>query len=193
MIREYATFFKHFSEKRFKTDIEIFNETIENIDVFHLKCPHCKANGRCGSFASYGRMMVSFEERAVITHYVSIPRVKCGSCKLTHAILPSVLIPHSIYSLIFILTVLQTFYRKDLTIQQICELYEISHSTIYLWVGLLKEHKVLWLGVLKDLEVSGADFICELFNMERLEQKLNTFFISNGYSFLQNTTVYDSA
>jgi hypothetical protein len=193
MIREYETFFKHFTENKFKKDIDIFNETMEAVDPFHLKCPNCKANGKCRQFSEYSRMMVSFEENAVITHHLTIFRVKCDSCKHTHAILPSILIPHSIYSLVFILTVLRTYFQKQLQIQQICELYEITHSTLYSWIGMLKRHKTLWLGILKDLETTVLDFICELFDLERLEQYLNKFFISNARSFLQKATVCDSA
>lgn len=165
---------------------------MNKIDLFHLKCPNCKAKGRCTLFSEYSRMMVSFEEHAVITHCLTITRVKCISCKHTHSILPSVLTPHGVYSLIFILTVLRTYYQKKLGIQQICELYEIPHSTLYLWIGMLKRHKTLWLGVLNDLEISVSDFICGLFDLKNLEQKLKVFFVSNGCSFLQNTTVYDS-
>lgn len=193
MIREYDTFFKNFLGNEFKSDIDIFNESMEAFDLFHLKCPNCKAKGKFKHFSKYFRMMVSFEKNAVITHYLTIPRVKCDSCKHTHAILPSILIPHCVYSLVFILTVLRTYFQKQLQIQQICELYEISHSTLYIWIGLLKRHKTLWLGLLKDLEMTVLDFICELFNLERLEQYLNKFFNSNARSFLQKTTVCDSA
>jgi len=150
MIREHAAFFKHFSESKFKRDIDIFNDAIDNIDLFRLTCPHCKAKGRCKAFSSYSRMMVSIEDHTVITHWVTIPRVKCISCKHTHAILPSVLIPFGIYSLIFILTVLRTYYQNKFRVQQIYDMYEITHSTLYLWIGMLKRHKSMWLGVLKD-------------------------------------------
>lgn len=192
MIREYATIFKHFPENKFKRDIDIFNETIDNMDLFHLKCPHCMANGRCELFSSYTRTMVSFEGRAM-THLLNIPRVICISCKHTHAILPSILIPYGRYSLMFILTVLRTYYQKKHTVQQIFEFYEITHSTLYLWIKLLKRHKAMWLGILKDLETSALDFICRLFDLKNLEQKLEAFFISNSRSFLQNTAVCDSA
>lgn len=192
MIREYEIFFKSFSKNKLKSDIDIFNESMEVFDLFRLKCPNCKANGKCGQFSEYSRMMVSFEENTVTTHYLTISRVKCASCKHTHSVLPSILIPYSTYSLVFILTVLHTYYQKKLAICQICELYEISHSTLYVWIGLLKRHKTLWMGVLKDLEMTVLDFICELFDLERLEQKLQVFYISNGRSFLQKTTVFDS-
>ena len=166
---------------------------MEAFDLFHLQCPDCKAIGKCNRFSEYSRMMVSFGENTVITHHLTIIRVKCESCKHTHAILPSILIPHSIYSLVFILTVLRTYFQKQLQIQQICELYEIPHSTLYSWIGMLERHKVLWLGILKDLETTVLEFICELFDYERLEQKLKAFYVSNNYSFLQNATIYDSA
>lgn len=193
MIREYAAFFKHFSESKFKSDIDIFNDAIANIDLFRLKCPQCKAQGRCKAFSSYSRMMVSIEDHTVITHWVTIPRVKCISCKHTHAILPSVLIPYGIYSLIFILTVLRAYYQNKFRVQQIYDTYEITHSTLYLWIRILKRHKSVWLGVLKDLETSALDFIFGLFDLENLGQALKTFFVSNSCSFMQSTAVYDSA
>ena len=193
MIREYETFFKSFLGNEFKSDIDIFNESMQAVDPFHLKCPNCRANGKCRQFSEYSRMMVSFEKNAVITHHLTITRVKCDSCKHTHAILPSILIPKCIYSLVFILTVLRTYFQKQLQIQQICELYEIPHSTLYIWIGMLKRHKTFWLGILKDLDTTVLDFICELFDFERLEQKLKSFYIYNGCSFLQKTTVFDSA
>lgn len=180
MIREYETFFKSFLESEFKSDIDIFNESMKAFDLFHLQCPDCKAIGKCRQFSEYSRMMGSFEENTVITHHLTIIRVKCDSCKRTHAVLPSILIPRCIYSLVFILTVLRTYFQKQLQIQQICELYQIPHSTLYVWIGLLKRHKTLWLGILKDLETTTLDFICELFDFERLEQYLNKFFLSNA-------------
>lgn len=128
---------QHFSESKFKSDIDIFNDAIANIDLFRLKCPQCKAQGRCKAFSSYSRMMVSIEDHTVITHWITIPRVKCISCKHTHAILPSILIPHGIYSLIFMLTVLRTYYQNKFRVQRICDTYEITHSTLYLWIGII--------------------------------------------------------
>ena len=69
-------------------------------------CPYCGSRGCCARFASYERYVLDFLDGRPVCETVRIPRIRCGSCRRTHAILTDSLIPYRSYSLFFILRVI---------------------------------------------------------------------------------------
>ena len=65
---------------------------------------------------------------------------------------PEMLIPYSSYSLRFVLTVLEDYFLHVHTVEQICETYQIAHSTLYVFRNLFLSHKQLILGILNDAQ-----------------------------------------
>ncbi|MDP4177180.1 MAG: DUF6431 domain-containing protein [Bacillota bacterium] len=107
------------------------------IDINHHICPFCKTkHPNWSRHAVYQCYFVSFEHGNTISHIVTIKRYKCSSCGHTHAILPESLIPYQSYSFLFIIAVLRDYFAKSLTVERICEKYNISISTLYAWKDL---------------------------------------------------------
>lgn len=77
------------------------------------------------------RYMITLKANHIETEILRIPRVKCDSCGHTHAVLPEMLIPYSSYSIRFVLTVLKDYFLHAHTVEKICEMYQIAHSTFY--------------------------------------------------------------
>ena len=143
-------------------------------------CPICGAKGCMDPFEHYERYLVSFEDGEVVSRVVTVERRQCASCGHTHAVLPSCLIPYKSYSLRFILIVLQNYFIRTCPVEQLCERYGISISTLYRWLRLFKEHKALFLGVLEDACMSCLSFL------EGLEGAfLRDFYQSLSFSFLE--------
>jgi hypothetical protein len=168
---------------------QLFDHFMNCFKMEDFICPTCGARHSCRSHASYKRYLISYESGKTVCYQVSILRVLCTSCGHTHAIIPEIIIPYGSYSILFILTVLRDYYTRSGSIQEICDKYEISISTLYLWIHLFRRHKQLWLGVLQDHIMSSLDFIrCLInFSMRKLSSGLKIFFLSHDFSFLQGT------
>jgi Domain of unknown function (DUF6431) len=134
--------------------------SMERLSSLVLPCPFCGAKRPTWSHhASYDRYLISYEKGIPTTYTISITRLICSSCGHTHAILPEIIIPYGSYSLIFVLNVLRDYYLPHMTVQTLCDKYQISPSTLYAWKHLFLIHKKLWLGVLEDIYQSSLDFL----------------------------------
>lgn len=155
-------------------------------------CPKCGRAHSCTELPTYSRYLISIEDGLVICHNIKVLQVRCESCSSIHAILPDCLIPYSSYSLTFVLTVLRTHFLGNKTVETLCHSFQISASTLYAWIKLLYRHKRLWLGLLKNAEVSVDSFLDGI-----LDMPFSTKFFFNTYkfSFLQYafTTLSDSS
>lgn len=113
-------------------------------------------------FASYRRYLVEMKNGEPVAHTVTVQRYCCGSCRHTHALLPSMLIPYSSYSLRFILEVLRAYFLRMDTVAGICGRAGIAVSTLYRWKKLFLTHKQLWLGILEAACRDTSGFLSQL-------------------------------
>lgn len=125
-------------------------------------CPYCTAGGCLEGFGHYGRYLIGIESGEPSVHTVRIKRYRCISCRHTHALLSSCLVPYRSYSLRFILTVLYHYFCKRGTVEQICRRFCIQPSTLYEWKSLFMRQKEVWLGVLDSLYKSESSCLLEL-------------------------------
>lgn len=125
-------------------------------------CPACHAPASMSPFASYKRYLVEVKNGQPLTHTVTVQRYRCSSCRRTHALLPSMLVPYSAYSLRFILQVLRAYFLRTDTVAGICERAGIAVSTLYRWKKLFLTHKQLWLGVLEAAHQDSCHFLDQL-------------------------------
>lgn len=164
----------------------LFHLIMTNFDLSEHECPSCRTrHSSWKKHATYERHLVGFDEGRTTSYVVEIVRYRCASCKITHALLPDIIIPYNSYSILFILTVLRDYYTRTFTLQQICDKYQISHSTLYAWKEVFQKHKKLWLGLLESLQVSETEFLssASLFD-------LGAFFRLTRVSFLQTKAAY---
>lgn len=178
MIRIFSLFCKL---KKIKiSDQEWFDQAVGDLMLSDQCCPYCGAKGSMKLHDSYSRYMVTLKENKPVTESLRVSRVKCISCGHTHALLPEMLIPYSSYSLRFVLSVLEAYILHAHTVEDICEVYQISHSTLYVFRNLFLSHKQMILGLLEDAQEKASDFIGKLDG-----KLLFRFWESFRYSFLQ--------
>jgi transcription elongation factor Elf1 len=126
----------------FNVNYNNYNERVlNNYLLFTYKCPKCGAKHSCIRHASYERNICFINaDHNIISKKMNILRVKCNSCKSTHAILPNDIIPYCIYSFSFILSVLKDYYIDNDKISDICSNYSIIISA-YLYF-YIKVHQI---------------------------------------------------
>ena len=160
----------------------ILQESINTMKPSRLSCPACNAKHSFERHAKYHREYIYAQNGKAVTCSVDIPRLICTSCGGTHAYLPSCIIPHSSYSLFFVLTVLCLYFSKRFTVERLCEKYLISISTLYHWIKLFRLHKGLWLDVINHAATSDMIFLSDLKNEDSF---LKLFFMKTGRNFMQ--------
>ena len=128
-------------------------------------CPYCGSRGCCVRFASYERYVLDFLDGHPVCESVRIPRIRCGSCGRTHAILTDSLVPYRSYSLFFILRVIGEYLLHLQTVERLCIRFGITHSMLYRWFRLFQDHKAEWLGILADLEQGPLAFLRRLVSL----------------------------
>jgi len=159
----------------------------DKLSSVKLPCPFCGAKHPAWTYHdSYPRYLVSFENGAPFTYTIDITRLLCSSCQHTHALLPEILIPHSSYSLIFVLSVLKDYFSR-VPVKTLSERYQVSLSTLYAWKELFLHHKKLWLGILEDMLADSLAFLSSIPH-GNTSKDLSRFFLNSGYSFLQGVT-----
>jgi Domain of unknown function (DUF6431) len=191
MIREFTIFCKLNLIKLSAEDLfwtAMLDFSAEKLSSLVTPCPFCGAKHPSWTVHGvYSRYLISFEKGAPITYTISVSRLICSSCGHTNAILPEIIIPYGSYSLIFILTVLRDYFLSHITVQMLCDKYQISPSTLYAWKRLFLIHKKLWLGFLKDMSQSSLDFLSS-FPSHNTSADLELFFINHAHSFLQGVS-----
>lgn len=165
-----------------------FIQAMSELNISEHSCPYCHTKHPDWiKHASYDRYLISFENGKTITYCISVVRYRCPSCGHTHAILPESIIPYKSYSFLFIIAVMRDYFTKCITVEAICQKYDIAMSTLYSWKKLFLKHKKIWLGVLNNISISAMDFLKAFIPNESLN-KLKEFFLTAGASFLQGNT-----
>lgn len=148
------------------------------------RCPHCGApSSKFHKDGEYLRNFVSYEHNKVVSCTITVKCVECSSCGHSHALLPSMIIPYSSFSVKFILALLSHYVRGNFTsVASLCEHFQISIATFYrIYKCFLQDG--LYLD--KVLKISAGS----LFSSEEKEPWghaiLEKFFQCLGYSFLQ--------
>ena len=174
------------------TAYDLYNMFKSRFNPSKFPCPYCQTkHPGWKQHATYLRYLLSFENGKSVTYTLTIIRYKCSSCKHTHAVLPEIIIPYRSYSIILILLVMKDYYTKSLTIEKICEKYDISVSTLYSWKALFLKHKKIWLGLLEDACMLAVEFLESFFHKHI--KVLREFYITAGVSFLQNQSCIEKA
>ncbi len=183
MIRKNLLNFKlNFSElplqRQFSAFMKAFNPALE-------RCPFCGAKGQCKVFAYYRRGVVEFSGNRITFYFLKILRVRC-SCRHTHAIIPDFLIPYRCCSLPFILHILHLYFSRAMTVEKLCDTFQISHSSIYRWKVLFLKHKSWWLDFVRSGRTASLAFLDHLYAMNQFSDFTGAFFRKTLYSFLQS-------
>lgn len=163
------------------SDKQLFDVCLFHLDIIHQTCPCCGSSSNHSIYSSYKRTMITFCGGHRENLEVTIPRIKCN-CGHTHAIIPDVLIPYGSYSLRFILVVLFKYLVRSCSINELCDKYQISKSTLYEWIHLFINHFNLWAGKINEIKFLTLSAIATIRSYECFPNK---FFLSFKQSFLQ--------
>jgi len=188
MIRLFSQLCKYFKHISFENEMNIFDEHMKTISIDNLVCPFCEAKHALSLFASYKRHFVTYYDNKVHNNTITISRYICSSCGHTHAILPSVIVPYMSFSFKFIVSIIHDYLlHKFSSVEVMCEHYCIAISTFYRILRKFKEHKQLWLGLLKDKLISKLSFIQTIIDNTFIEVEtfIINFFNRTALSFFQ--------
>lgn len=89
-----------------------------------IECPRCRCAGNFTGHGSYTRTVVHRGRDEA----VAVRRVRCASCRATHAVLPEGVVPYRSYSEAFVLAVLAAW-ASGATNAEVRGLFGISEST----------------------------------------------------------------
>jgi hypothetical protein len=131
----------------FSKTCKTYDATSYKKDVFRqTKCPKCPAVGRFKLHGSYYRYVVyfrrdnCFDKSELVHEFFEIKRIRCISCKATHAVMPCDIIPYKLLTLLVVLITLDLLYLKETPVLKIAELWEFSHQFIYSVIAAFLVH-----------------------------------------------------
>jgi hypothetical protein len=186
MIRLFTAICKTIRNKD-NNDSQLFLKSTAAYRHHSGKCPRCGAVGKLTSYGNYSRGLTTLINGKQADFRIKPLRFECTSCKATHALLPDVLIPHSPYSLRFVLGVLAAYAARETIVEKICLSFGIAVSTLYRWKKRFLSQKMLFLGYLFDKDESYIVFLNDLLGYDGcLSARLQDFFMTHGFSFMQN-------
>lgn len=188
MIRLFLNICKVFQKIKHMNEYDIYS-FMENLCFSEAPgCPSCGApRSKYRRNGSYPRHFVCYEHGSVCSHTITIRSVTCSSCMRSHAMLVSVIIPWSSYSLGFIISLLYARVTgKFPSVLSLCQHFDISESTYYrLRKRFTLDSKELLAALNTLMEV--LDLMESLFSSDPMDihSALSLFFRSAGYSFMQ--------
>ena len=175
------------------TAAEIYRTTMKHFNIQSMPCPGCKTKGHLSSHDKYSHHLVDYYEDKVQNGSVEIDRVYCESCKDTYSVLPDMFVPHTSYSILFILLVFRAviFRKKDENVEAVCIRYKIAVSTYYRWKKRYRTHKSLCLGAIEKYLYEEDLHLKEPLNILSSDF-LYGFYQRFGFSFLQYSKAMES-
>ena len=151
-------------------------------------CPSCHApSSAFRRNGSYERHLVCYHDRLVCDQLVRVRSVLCSSCNSSHALLLSVIIPYSSYSLAFLISLLYArLTRKFPSVLSLCAHFDISESTYYrIKKRFLLDSRELLAALHAFAQNAGTIEAFFSISTSSLHGPLSVFFRSTGHSFLQ--------
>lgn len=167
----------------------------QNVKNREMKCPNGCKGSSFHKDGTYQRQLLCYEKNAVVVHEVTIKCVECKECGQTHALLPSIVLPHSQFSIPFVVQLIQAYLvQRHSSVNEMCQVYDVSIATFY---RLLHRFKRDWKKMLKLIQKYSESMDEQLLQfvtvpLLALDGLLERFYNKYHYSFLysneRNTT-----
>lgn len=188
MIRLFLNICKAFQKIKHINDYDIYSFMEKSCLSMAPGCPSCGApQSKYWRNGSYQRHFVCYEDGSVCNRAITIRSIRCPSCGKSHALLVSVIIPWSSYSLGFIISLpYARVTGRFPPVLSLCEHFDISESTYYrLRKRFTLDSKELLAALGTLMEV--LDLMEALFSAGPMyiHSAFSIFFQSTGYSFMQ--------
>lgn len=191
MIRLFLNLCKCFHVTKSNDDYQIYISYTDNAlpDTISCPSPSCGQEGNYYDCGSYTRLFICYTNACVERYEITIPRIECVSCGHSHALLAPVIIPYSPFSFHFVISLLYDYIlHKYNTVSALCQVYDISVSTLYRIFHRFTEDRKLMLGMMEAAVSQALELLDNFINnsfTESVDHKLQVFFKSNLASFLQ--------
>lgn len=125
----------------FAVNFNNYDEEILNFyGIWDFKCPCCNAFRSFSRHALYSRHICILSDNQILEKKLNILRLKCKSCKTTHAVLPSDIIPYMFYSLSCVLMYLSEYFIENQSVLCIFEKFKISYQLFYQFIKRFLAH-----------------------------------------------------
>ena len=183
MLRKITPFGKLFFDEI--TAIDLYNTFFAGFRIETEACPCCKATGNCVVHGYYMRNLVDYCNNRISVKLIRVLRLVCKTCGHTHAVLPDIIVPYAQYTIRFMCRVVSERLTSASAIDAVCKKFDISYKTLYRFLDIYKEHKALWLGVLKSNEISPAQFFPIMRTYEHFSDFMSAFSRQFVFSFMQ--------
>lgn len=127
-----------------KSVAELLRKSEENFDPSVVVCPWCGHIGMRKLHQKYSRFIVDWVDGAPKDYSVEISCYVCTNpaCRRKQAYLPDAIVPYAQYSFLFIMQVLQVYYERMMTVDEICETFGITRRRVYRWVDRFRDDLV---------------------------------------------------
>ena len=184
MIRLFLHVCKCFHEIKNLSETDAYQILYKQIYNIHKNCPCCGSPpSKFHKNGTYLRNFVSYENNKVVSTSITVACVECSSCGHSHALLPSMLVPYSSFSIKFILTLLYSHLcRKFSSVVCLCEHFQISISTFYrIYKCFLQDGFC----AKNSLGISMETLFSRITQKTSDHSCLESFYLCCGYSFLQ--------
>jgi hypothetical protein len=191
MIRLFLNLCKCFHLTKSSDDYQVYISYTDNALTDTISCPSpsCGQEGNYYGCGSYSRLLICYTNACVERHEITIPRIECVSCGHSHSLLAPVIIPYSPFSFHFVISLLYDYItHKYNTVSELCQVYDISVSTLYRIFHRFTEDRKLMLGMMEAAVSQSLNLLDSFKNnsfIGYIDHKLKAFFKNNQASFLQ--------
>lgn len=105
--------------------------------IWNYECPICHSKHRWERHGTYPRFLIFPEDGLFREESMDILRLRCTSCRHTHAILPTDVIPYCIYSVSAILSVCSASLTANQAVLELVPLHGLCYQVVYSMLRLL--------------------------------------------------------
>lgn len=195
MIRLFLTIGKCYKRMKKTNTYEICQNMCRCAEKYavkgQIKCPNGCKGRTFHKDGTYQRKLIYYEDDKIVMHEITVACVECKECGQTHAVLPSIAIFHSQFSIQFAVQLIQAYLaRRYRSLNKMCQVYDVSITTFYRllhgfkrdWRKMLKLVQQYSEEVEKEIARGIIKFVrCSYINMDELLQKFYDWY---GYSFM---------
>lgn len=112
--------------------IEDIEKKVNEVNVLGFICPKCKGH-EFNYYGSYSRFLIVKINEEILEITIKIKRIRCKTCKSTHAVIPDFIVPYKAYSFEIVNKILYLKENKEKTNKEIEEEYKVSRQLIRKW------------------------------------------------------------
>lgn len=170
----------------FQMDLKGYVRNISNnYTNIQCTCPKCGAKYAMRRHGFYTRHVLYFENNTLHDHSLSVLRLQCTSCESTHAVLPTDVIPYSIYSLSTVLLMTTKVLVEHISLTETASQFNLSYQLISFFLKRLLSFESDCRLLLKELHILDTHTLSSMLQLIINRPTFTTeYFIHTRWLFL---------